>query len=190
MAAPIPLGVLDGAARLVADADFLPVATRIVGAANRAVHASYFIVDVSPYRGPALLVNALLYELEAAVWRGVDVRVVLGGSRDNPDILEACIGGALRLKALGVPVRLLTSRDISRTTHVKLLLADDWVLTGSHNLSGGALSSETQDSILVASAPLAAYLDSRFESQWRRAEAPAPAPGGGPAAAPGAGPGS
>jgi len=180
MASPIPLGVLAGTARLVADAELLPVATRIIGAANRAVHASYFIVDVSPYRGPALLVNALLYELEAAHWRGVDVRVLLGGSRQNPDILEACIGGALRLTALGVPVRLLTSREISRTTHVKLTIADDWVLTGSHNLSGGALSSETQDSLLVASAPLAAYLDSRFESQWQRAEAPASAPGAGP----------
>src|SRR5262245_32668989 len=180
MAVPIPLGVLESAARLVADAEFLPVARRIIGAASRAVHCSYFIVDVSPYRGPALLVNELLYELEAAYWRGVDVRVLLGGSRQNPDILEACVGGALRLTALGVPVRLLTSRAISRTTHVKLTIADDRVLTGSHNLAGGALSSETQDSLLVASPSLAAYLDSRFESQWLRAEAPEAATGGGP----------
>jgi phosphatidylserine/phosphatidylglycerophosphate/cardiolipin synthase-like enzyme len=181
-AAPIPLGALQPAARLVVDAELLPVAKQITAAATRTVHCSYFIVDVSPYRGPARLVNDLLYELEAAHWRGVDVRVLLGGSRQNPDILEACIGGAVRLAALGVPARLLTGRAVSRTTHVKMMLADDWVLTGSHNLSGHALEDETQDSVLIASAPLAAYLRSRFEAQWLRA-APGdarPGPGSSP----------
>ena len=173
---PIPLGVLQPSARLVADAELLPVAKQIVAGAGRTVLCSYFIVDVSPYRGPARLVNELLYELEAAHWRGADVRVLLGGSRQNPDILEACIGGAVRVAALGVPVRLLTARAVSRTTHAKVTIADDWVLTGSHNLAGHALADETQDSVLVASAPLAAYLRSRFEAQWLRAEAPPAVP--------------
>jgi len=183
---PIPLGVLQPSARLVADAELLPVAKQIVAAARRAVLCSYFIVDVSPYRGPSRLVNELLYELEAARWRGADVRVLLGGSRQNPDILEACIGGAVRLAALGVPVRLLTARAVSRTTHAKVMIADDWVLAGSHNLSGHALADETQDSVLVGSPPLAVYLRSRFEAQWLRAEPPGVAPASGAAPATGA----
>jgi len=163
---PIPLGVSGGRVRLVVDAEFGPVLGTMIRGANRAVLCSYFIVDVSPYRGPAHLVDELLGELESARWRGVDVRVLLGGSRDNPDILETCMGAGLRLRQRGIPFRLITARAVDVTSHAKFTVADDAALVGSHNVSGNSLSVETQDSVVVESAPLAAYLRGEFERQW------------------------
>jgi phosphatidylserine/phosphatidylglycerophosphate/cardiolipin synthase-like enzyme len=163
---PIPFGVSDARARLVVDAEFGPVLGTIVRAARQAVLCSYFIVDVSPYRGPAYLVDELLGELESALWRGVDVRILLGGSRDNPDILETCMGAGLRLRQRGIPFRLITARAVEQTSHAKFTVADDVALVGSHNVSGNSLTCETQDSVAVQSAALAAYLRGEFERQW------------------------
>ena len=175
---PIPLGVTGARVRLVPDAAFGPVLGTLVRSARQAVLASYFLVDVSPYRGPALLVDEILGELESALWRGVDVRVLLGGSRDNPDILETCMGAGLRLRQRGIPFRLITARGVEPgttgaaaaaallTSHAKFTVADDFSLVGSHNLSGTSLTIETQDSLVVESAALAAYLSGEFERQW------------------------
>jgi phosphatidylserine/phosphatidylglycerophosphate/cardiolipin synthase-like enzyme len=163
---PIALGVTDARVRLVVDDEFGPILGTMVRSARLAVLCSYFIVDVSPYRGPAYLVDELLGELESARWRGVDVRILLGGSRDNPDILETCMGAGLRLRERNVPFRLITARVVDQTSHAKFTVADDTVLVGSHNVSGNSLTCETQDSVFVESASLAAYLRSEFERQW------------------------
>jgi phosphatidylserine/phosphatidylglycerophosphate/cardiolipin synthase-like enzyme len=52
---------------------------------------------------------------------------------------------------------------------VKLVVADDHVLTGSHNWSGGAFEGQVQDSVMVTSPDLAAYLSAVFETQWSAA---------------------
>jgi phosphatidylserine/phosphatidylglycerophosphate/cardiolipin synthase-like enzyme len=101
----------------------------------------------------------------------VDVRLLIGGSRTNFEIAEISDLARARALQLGIPCRWLTSRDV-RGSHAKVVVADHETLVGSHNWSPGAFGDDqTQDSLWVASADLAAYLASEFRTQWRRAEA-------------------
>jgi phosphatidylserine/phosphatidylglycerophosphate/cardiolipin synthase-like enzyme len=173
MTPPIPVGVSGGRASLVPDQTYQPTLVSLVDGAVRRCLCSVFIVDVSPLRDRSLRVDALLQALGAARWRGVDVRLVIGGSRGNLDIAETADVARARARELGVPCRWATSAR-RRGTHAKLAVVDDFVLTGSHNWSGGAFRDQVQDSVLVASTDLAAYLTSLFEQQWTEAGSEAP----------------
>jgi phosphatidylserine/phosphatidylglycerophosphate/cardiolipin synthase-like enzyme len=164
----IAIGVEGAQVRLVADGAYYQEARRLMTAARSRLLCSLFIVDLATDRDPEQKVNSLLYELSAARWRGVDARLLVGGSRDNVDIAELGLSAVLRAAQVGLPCRLLAVQDV-RGSHVKLVIADDWVLTGSHNWSGGAFTGQLQDSVLVRSADLAAYLGVAFERGWRRA---------------------
>lgn len=72
-------------------------------------------------------------------------------------------------------MRLLAARP-RRGSHVKLVIADERVLTGSQNWSHGAFFEQTQDALLLDSAALAAQLGVLFAGQWQRAAGAAPAP--------------
>jgi phosphatidylserine/phosphatidylglycerophosphate/cardiolipin synthase-like enzyme len=159
------VGVRGGAARLVSDEAYLPELRALVDNARLTCLCSVFIVDLSPRRSGRLLVDALLGDLASARWRGVDARLLIGGSRDNIEIAETADLARARALSLGVPTRWATSRPV-RGTHAKLVLVDDYVLTGSHNWSIGAFSDQTQDSVLVSSKDLALYLGAEFERAW------------------------
>lgn len=173
MVASIPIGVLGGRATLVPDQTYEPALRALVEGTVRRCLCSVFIVDVSPLRDRTLRVDALLGALAAARWRGVDVRLLIGGSRGNLDIAETADAARARARELDLPCRWATSKP-GRGTHVKLVVADDRVLTGSHNWSGGAFQEQVQDSVLVASPDLAAYLTAVFEAQWSAAGREAP----------------
>jgi phosphatidylserine/phosphatidylglycerophosphate/cardiolipin synthase-like enzyme len=49
---------------------------------------------------------------------------------------------------------------------MKLVIADNHILTGSHNWSRGMFGTETQDSVLLESPALAAALRVYFEETW------------------------
>jgi phosphatidylserine/phosphatidylglycerophosphate/cardiolipin synthase-like enzyme len=167
--APIPLGVLAPRVRLVADGDYLPALHALIAGAVHRVLGSLFIVDLSPARDRDLAVDAVLNALEDARWRGADVRLLLGGSRTNFDIAQLAELARARAHRGGIPCRWLTSRDV-RGSHLKLVIGDDTVLTGSHNWSAGAFSGrETQDSLLIGSPDFAAYAERLFARQWARA---------------------
>ena len=127
-----------------------------------------FIVEIQPARDPSQFVDQILQDLAFARWRGVDCRLVIGGSRDNKDIAELSMATEERCKQLGVQARWLT-RNEERGSHAKFVLADEYVLVGSHNWSPGTFGSEIQDAVLVRSGALASLLESRFLEQWRRA---------------------
>ena len=168
MSAPIPIGVTGGLASLVPDQAYEPVLRGLIDTALHRCLCSVFIVDASPVRDRLLRVDAVLRALAAAQWRGVDARLLVGGSRGNLDIAETADAARARARELGVPCRCAMSAP-RRGTHVKLVIADDRVLTGSHNWSGGAFQDQVQDSVLVDSPDLSAYLTAVFEGQWRRA---------------------
>lgn len=168
MAEP-PVGAADVAVELVADGRYPDVLLGMLRRARDRVWASVFIVDVDPFPAPRLAVVGVLRELAAARWRGLDVRLLVGGSRTNLEIAEAAAGAVQVATTLGVPARWLTARD-TRASHVKLVLCDDEILTGSHNWSPGAFSGlQTQDSARLVSADLAAHLAGTFLAQWARA---------------------
>jgi phosphatidylserine/phosphatidylglycerophosphate/cardiolipin synthase-like enzyme len=161
-------GVLAAKVRLVADGAYPAELKSLIARSTRRCLCSLFIIDLSPARDRGLLVSAVMHDLQSAAWRGVDVRVLIGGCRTNVEMAELADAARARAHQLGVPCRWLTSKR-NQGSHMKTVIADDRVLTGSHNWSAGAFTNQTQDSILVESQSLAAYLVTIFEDQWARA---------------------
>lgn len=161
-------GTADARVAPVPDDAYADTLRSLLDHAVRVALCSVFIVDIDPARDPDLEVDDMLWRLRAAAWRGVDARLVVGGSQSNLDLGMLGLGAWARADAIGVPVRLLSAAP-RRLSHMKLVIVDDWVLTGSHNWSPGSFSGQIQDSVLAHSPPLAAHLAGRFEQQWRRA---------------------
>ena len=166
MTASAPIGVLAAGVSLVHDAAYHEAALGLIEGAVTSCLASVFIVDLNAHHDPDTKVLRLLRALRDATWRGVDVRLLIGGSRRNLAIAEACQIAWDQAGSLGVACRLLGEE---RGSHVKLIAADDRVLSGSHNWSLGAFGGQVQDSLLVRSRALAAYMRALFERQWARA---------------------
>lgn len=169
-----------GAAQIipVPDQDYGPQVRRLIRSARERVWCSLFIVEINPDLDPHFKVPAVLRDLAAARWRGVDTRLIVSGSRTTLLIAEA-VAGALRIaRDMGIPARTFGLPG-QRGSHMKMVIADDAVLTGSHNWSPGALQGQVQDSLLLHSPDLAAYLSNLFLEQWRRAQRnPQPKTGG------------
>jgi len=166
----IPRAAGAAQARLVSDQAYLDALITLMRGARHRLLCSVFIVDLTPTDAGRLVVDELLLLMAEARWRGADARLLVGGSRDNIALAETADSARTRALALGLPCRWLSSRNV-RGSHAKLVLADDTVLSGSHNWSPGALvgDQQTQDSVCVSAAALARMAAQRFERQWRRA---------------------
>jgi phosphatidylserine/phosphatidylglycerophosphate/cardiolipin synthase-like enzyme len=160
------IGVLDAQVALVSDHSYEDVVTSMMQRARRRVWVSVFMIDLAT-PDPKLRVLGAMHELAAAQWRGVDVRLLIGGSRDNLQMAECSATALAVAKQLGLTTRWLTSRK-SRGSHVKFVLADDEVLLGSHNWSLSSFALSTQDSVWFQSPELSAYLCDAFAAQWLR----------------------
>jgi phosphatidylserine/phosphatidylglycerophosphate/cardiolipin synthase-like enzyme len=153
----------------VPDGDYVDVSADLISGAYRRCLCSLFIVDIDPARDHDLQVNRLLEHLARMTWRGADTRLLIGGSHSNVAIAEASQAALGVGRGLGIDTRWL-SAHVGRGSHAKLVVADDRVLLGSHNWSGGALGGQQrQDSLLIVSADLAAYFSAVFDDQWDRA---------------------
>ena len=170
----LPAGVTDVPVALVSDGEYLPALLGLIAHARARIDCSLFMVDLAPGPDGRLAADDVLHALAGAAWRGVRVRLLLGGSRENLEILQATTTAWLRARALGLDARLLAARP-RRGSHVKLVIADERVLTGSQNWSHGAFFEQTQDALLVDSAALAAQLGVLFAGQWQRAAGAVPA---------------
>jgi phospholipase D-like protein len=163
-------GVRDARVSLAADANYFNIVQSLLRSSWQRALCTLFIVDADPDRDPNLLVSTVLYELECCAWRGVDTRLLVGGSHENLEIAQTAFTAIRLARQYHVPARWLTRHAENRGSHLKLVIADDRVLVGSHNWSGGAFTDQIQDSVLITSPPLAARLASFFESQWTRAK--------------------
>lgn len=151
---------------LVHDASYGSVARSLVASSVHHCLCALFIVDPDPTNDDDLRVDGLLREMASAAWRGVDARLLIGGSRENPNIRDATLTARARAQRLGVPTRLLAANGDARSNHGKWLVADEQVLLGSHNWSPGALTDQRQDSVVVRDEGFASVLVDRFEQQW------------------------
>jgi phosphatidylserine/phosphatidylglycerophosphate/cardiolipin synthase-like enzyme len=169
MSHPIAFGVSESRVSLVADSVYYEVFLSMARRAKFRLWCSVFIVDLTPVDRTKFPADEFLHVMAEATWRGADTRLLVGGSRDNIALAEAAESARARALKLGVRCRWLTSSNV-RGSHVKLVIADDQVLTGSHNWSPGALHGhgQVQDSVLIESRNLALGLGSRFEFQWER----------------------
>ncbi|WP_430448103.1 phospholipase D-like domain-containing protein [Rhodophyticola sp.] len=169
MADPV-FGVTGAGAALVPDDTYGDVARGMIGRSRGYCLATLFIVDLDPAGDTDLRVDGMVQEMAAAAWRGVDARLIVGGSRVNGDILDMARLARARARSLGLPCRMVaTTEQISN--HSKVLVADGVTLLGSHNWSPGALTGQRQDSVAITSAVFAAYQLSRFAAQWATAGA-------------------
>jgi phosphatidylserine/phosphatidylglycerophosphate/cardiolipin synthase-like enzyme len=155
--------------RLVHDDAYPRELRRLIREASERVWCSLFLIDVDPRLDRELEVAGVLRDLATARWRGVDVRLLIGGSRSNLEIAQAAATAFTIASRLRIPTRGLGERDL-RGSHCKVVVADDWVLTGSHNWSVGAFSAQIQDSVAVHSRDLAAYCANAILEQWRRGD--------------------
>jgi len=163
----ISYGVRDARVQAVVDDGYAATLHSIVSRARRRCLCSMFMIDLAPARDRKLRVDDVLIGLRDARWRGADVRLLVGGSRINVDMAELADTARGRALELGIPCRWLTSQKV-RGSHAKIVVADDMVLLGSHNWSDASFTTETQDSVLVESADLAALMAVYFDEQWTR----------------------
>jgi len=92
---------------------------------------------------------------------GVEVAVMLNGAQGswrayNERVYEF-------LKSIGISRAMLTSSFV----HAKLLIIDDIVVLGSHNLTSASIAGRLELSVAVKSKTLANALDAIFEEKWR-----------------------
>jgi hypothetical protein len=153
--------------QMLTDGDYYPQVIRTLQQCKNRCFCSIFIVDQNLEGDERLRVDSLLVELACAHWRGVDTRLIIGGSRTNERIRNTALLAFARAQELGVNVRLAAaSKD--HNSHVKLVVADDMVVTGSHNWSSSLFGGQIQDSVLLKSPALAAYLMTYCERQWQK----------------------
>jgi hypothetical protein len=149
----------------VSDGDYSDVARTIIDASIGRCWCTVFIVDHAVDVDPTVRVDSLLMALASAQWRGVDARLLIGGSRTNERILEATLMARARAIELGIDTHVAASQG-REDIHAKLVICDDRLLIGSHDWSLGMFGGQTQDSVLLEHAPLAVWLCEYFETQW------------------------
>ncbi|MBX3358358.1 MAG: hypothetical protein KF745_08015 [Phycisphaeraceae bacterium] len=169
MAETSRLAVEDSRVALVSDRRYARVLAGMIQRARERVWASLFMVDLDVTADARHAVLGILNELAAAQWRGADVRLIVGGSRDNLLIAESVAASVAVSRQMGIPTKWIGARA-RRGSHCKFVIADDEALLGSHNWSPSAFLSSTQDSAWFQSASLTAYLCSLFSAQWLRPE--------------------
>jgi phosphatidylserine/phosphatidylglycerophosphate/cardiolipin synthase-like enzyme len=170
MAGQAPVGVLATRVAGVPDDQYHPAVRHVVEASRSCLYASVFIVDTNAHDDPDARILELLRLLKETAWRGVDVRLLIGSSQRNIAIGEACHVAWALATELGVSCRIIASGG-NPGSHLKVVLNEGAVLTGSHNWSLGAMTGkQVQDSVLVHSPALSSYLRESFLVQWRLAE--------------------
>lgn len=169
MSARAPVGVRLATVSLVSDGRYYDTVRQLFEHVTKCCLASVFIVDLKAHDDPDIKILQLLRALQDGTWRGVEVKLLVGGSRENLAIAEACHIARDVAVSLGIDCRLVTSEE-RRGSHVKLVTVDDYVLSGSHNWSLSAFSGQIQDSLLVKSPAMAAYMRAVFYQQWARTE--------------------
>lgn len=165
----MPLNILftDATARIIADAAYYSCALKLIRSCRHQCFSSMFIIDHALGTDRMLQIDTLLVELASAHWRGVETHLLIGGSRTNSRIRGSALLAQSRARELGINTRLASAVKNS-PSHVKLLIADDWVLTGSHNWSRSMFGGQIQDSVLIQSITLAETLRGYFELQWEK----------------------
>jgi len=136
-----------------------------IGRARESIRAAVFIVDVCPSRGGEVA-KRLLDALGRACWLGLDVRVIVGRSRENRTIDLMDRLSFRYLRELELPVRVANPPRRSSLHSKYVLFDEDEAVLGSHNWAHFDLFGSRQTSVAVRSVHLARQLGSRFDELW------------------------
>ena len=144
--------------------DTLPVGTELLSddallrAVSQALAAAETRVRVAHYTlWDSGAVRQLVDALGDAAERGVTVQVLADEEADDAPLLVE------QLEARGVQAR-LDSPEV--TLHNKLWIIDDAVITGSHNLSNSALTSNREVSVRATDPDTIAAFEAWFDAVW------------------------
>ena len=163
------IGIESTMAGLIIDAQYRTTVRMLCQRARRRIYASVFIVELVSDSGLETEVIKLLDDLMDAYNRSVDVRLMIGGSSQNIDIQDKTEAALVHCRRLGIPCHLVALQS-EKSSHKKIVVADNYVLIGSHNWSPGSFRGQTQDSVLVQDARLAAYFAHQLAQDWRNLE--------------------
>jgi phosphatidylserine/phosphatidylglycerophosphate/cardiolipin synthase-like enzyme len=161
----IKVGASGIKAELLPDNEYQKAVQFLCARARRRIFASLFIVDIKTDRDINPFVVELLNDLCNAKKRGVDVRIMIGGSSKNLTIQDITEAAWLYCVEIGIPCRLVT-RYRERSSHKKIVVVDDYVILGSHNWSQGAFSGQIQDSIMLQDIRSANYFAYKLNREW------------------------
>jgi phosphatidylserine/phosphatidylglycerophosphate/cardiolipin synthase-like enzyme len=127
---------------------------------------SMFLIDIRRAFDPEREVRALLHALEESMWRGVDVRILIGDSRQVVQLREMNMVALAYLRAKRLTVR---THPLTRPggTHDKYLVIDHSVVVlGSHNWIEECFNQTAEDSLAVVSPDLNRRLSQQFLATW------------------------
>lgn len=165
----IRVGVFDSMAALVSDEQYYETVKWLCLRARKRIFATIFIVDILPSddNDQRNLVINLLNDLHSACLRGVDVRIIIGGSKQSLNIQDKTEAAMVHCRQLNIPCQLM-SLNTKMSSHKKVVVADDYTLVGSHNWSTGAFSDQIQDSVLIEDPRIASHLAEELAAQWKK----------------------
>lgn len=144
------------------DNDYYDTVLRLINCARYRIWGHVFLSDVRLYHDPELRARAIYKALAYALWRGVDVRLVIGQSK-VPDIFVANLTASFYADELRIPIRLFNQKN----THSKYILFDsNQSIIGSHNWTDRGLFSSIESSVLITSAEIASSLELDFNKSW------------------------
>lgn len=134
--------------------------------AESSVLVATFLFSLGLRDDRELHVRSLVRLLHDAVWRGVDVRVLLSAPEAESQRRSAAIAEEF-LRNRGVATRVL--RDPAQ--HLKFMIVDEHTaIIGSHNWTPSALGRNFEASILVKDGTVARDGARLFHELWNRAE--------------------
>ena len=140
-----------GPTRAINNRDYLLAALDAIDAAQDHIRvAQYLLYDDTP-------VDALLQHLTDAAERGVLVQVLADEEGSETEAILTDLANQ----------NIQTQLDTKNTTlHNKLIVADDVVVVGSHNLTDAAMDRNHEGSVLVNDPEVAGWYASWFDAMW------------------------
>lgn len=149
------------------NAEFFSYLFREIKNSTTRVWISMFTINSRIQDDSEMAVRTLIKEIQKALHRGVDVRVILGASEKSYTQLQIVNQTSLNfLKSLGIPTKNYSVTK-NKDSHSKYVIVDDdIIIQGSHNLSSRSLSVGIDDSIAMQSPEMNLSFRKTFLESW------------------------
>lgn len=149
------------------DEDFSNIVTGLIERAKKKIYITSYKLELR--RGPkAQRINSLIRELFKALSRGVDIRILLNFYENRKATSNINWYASKIFQKNGIICKFPGS---GRTLHQKLILIDDeFVIGGSHNLSVQSLAENIELSFLINDDIIYQKSEAKFLSLWEKAK--------------------
>jgi cardiolipin synthase A/B len=145
------------------DGDYYAQANPMITGAKKRITMVTYGMNLNP-KYPDSELFKLAKEMEAAVKRGVTVRVILEQADYNASVNSLNKAAAADLKGRGITVR----RDaLARITHAKVLICDDKVILGSNNWGYGGFTLYHEVGVATSNAQVVKELSAYLDTIWK-----------------------